>query len=90
MRTEYAIRGGVRDKYYERYLAGTNVVLLEPDVVAAVFQDAESVNRALRLLVNVAEASTTQKRGRVVISSSTRPRPRASTGKAERRSRRSR
>ncbi|MGH8589791.1 MAG: hypothetical protein ACREXX_10815 [Gammaproteobacteria bacterium] len=53
MRPEYDIRGGVRGKYYERYRQGTNVVVLEPDV-AAVFQDAEAVNRALRMLIQVA------------------------------------
>ena len=53
MRSEYDIRGGVRGKYYERYLQGTNVVLLEPDV-AAVFHDSESVNRALRVLIEAA------------------------------------
>jgi len=53
MRPEYDIRGGVRGKYYERYQQGTNVVLLEPDV-ASVFHDSESVNRALRMLIDVA------------------------------------
>jgi hypothetical protein len=53
MRAEYDIRGGVRGKYYERYRQGRNVVELEPDV-AAVFHDAESVNRALRMLIEVA------------------------------------
>ena len=53
MRPEYDIRGGVRGKYYERYRQGTNVVMLDPDV-AAVFQDAEAVNRALRMLIQVA------------------------------------
>ena len=53
MRAEYDIRGGVRRKYYERYRQGTNVVLLEPDV-AAVFHDSQSVNRALRMLIDVA------------------------------------
>lgn len=53
MRAEYDIRGGVRGKYYERYRQGTNVVLLEPDV-AAVFHDSQSVNRALRMLIEVA------------------------------------
>lgn len=53
MRAEYDIRGGVRGKYYERYRRGANVVELEPDV-AAVFHDAESVNRALRMLIQVA------------------------------------
>lgn len=53
MRPEYDIRGGVRGKYYERFREGTNVVLLEPDV-AAVFHDSASVNRALRVLIEVA------------------------------------
>lgn len=53
MRAEYDIRGGVRGKYYERYREGTNVVLLEPDV-AAVFRNSQSVNRALRMLIDVA------------------------------------
>lgn len=47
MRSEYDLRGGVRGKYYERYKAGTNVVLLEPDV-AKVFRDSATVNEALR------------------------------------------
>ena len=47
MRSEYDLRGGVRGKYYERYRAGTNVVLLEPDV-AKVFRDSATVNEALR------------------------------------------
>jgi hypothetical protein len=29
---EMELSGGVRGKYYERYMSGTNVVLLEPDV----------------------------------------------------------
>lgn len=53
MRGEYDVRGGVRGKYYERFHQGTNVVLLEPDV-AAVFHDSESVNRALRVLIDAA------------------------------------
>lgn len=53
MKPEYDIRGGIRGKYYERYRQGTNVVLLEPDV-AAVFHDSESVNRALRVLIDAA------------------------------------
>lgn len=57
MEAEYDIRGGVRGKYYDRYQQGTNVVLLEPDV-AAVFHDSESVNRALRVLIDVARTQT--------------------------------
>jgi hypothetical protein len=61
MREEYDIRGGVRGKYYERYRKGTNVVLLEPDV-AAVFRDAESVNRALRMLIDLARTQVEEKK----------------------------
>ena len=39
--------GAVRGKYYERAAAGTNVVLLEPDV-AKVFRDSAIVSQALR------------------------------------------
>jgi hypothetical protein len=59
MRPEYDIRGGVRGKYYERYRQGTNVVLLEPDV-AAVFHDSDSVNRALRMLIDVARGQVSE------------------------------
>lgn len=38
---------GVRGKYYERAMHGTNVVLLEPDV-AKVFRDSAVVSQALR------------------------------------------
>jgi len=50
---EYDFSSGVRGKYAKRYAAGTNVVLLAPDV-AALFPDAESVNNALRALVQIA------------------------------------
>jgi hypothetical protein len=55
MQPEYDLRGGVRGKYLERYRQGTNVVLLDPDV-AAVFHDSDSVNQALRVLIQVASA----------------------------------
>ena len=57
LRPEYdlsQLKGRVRGKYVERYRAGTNLVLLEPDVAAA-FPDAKAVNEALRLLIKVAE-----------------------------------
>jgi hypothetical protein len=47
MRPHYDFREGVRGKYVSRYRAGTNVVVLDPDV-AAVFSSAIAVNRALR------------------------------------------
>ena len=61
MREEYDFRGGVRGKYYKQYLEGTNVVLLEADV-AEVFRDSESVNQALRVLINIAKNQVPQPR----------------------------
>ena len=55
MRPEYDFSRGVRGKHHEQYKAGTNVVLLDPDV-ASVFKDSESVNRALRLLMELAKS----------------------------------
>ena len=50
------LKGGVRGKYYRKAIAGTNLMLIEPDL-AKVFRDAKSVNRALRLLADTAEAA---------------------------------
>lgn len=41
---------GIRGKYLDRYRAGTNLALLEPDVRAA-FPSDEAVNQALRSLM---------------------------------------
>jgi len=54
MLPEYDFSKGVRGKYSKRYAEGTNVVLLAPDV-ARVFKNADEVNSALRVLINVAE-----------------------------------
>src|SRR5260370_16667123 len=48
------LKGGVRGKYVARYRAGTNLVLLSPDV-AEYFPDEQSVNMALRTLIHVAK-----------------------------------
>ena len=53
LRAEYDFSGGVRGKHHLAYKAGTNVVVLDPDVAKA-FPDASSVNRALRLLLELA------------------------------------
>jgi hypothetical protein len=58
LREEYdlsQLKGGVRGKYYRQAVAGTNLVLIEPEL-ARVFPDTESVNRALKLLVDAAAA----------------------------------
>ena len=57
LRPEYdlsKLKGGVRGKYAKRFKKGTNLVLLSPDV-AKYFPDEQSVNDALRSLVNIAE-----------------------------------
>lgn len=63
MRREYDFTGGVRGKYVEQYGRGTNVVLLDPELVEA-FPDSKSVNDALRGLLSVAARSLPQARTR--------------------------
>jgi hypothetical protein len=66
LRREYDLahlKGGVRGKYYQRALAGTNLVLLEPDV-ARVFPDSKSVNRALRRLLSRATPKSARQQRR--------------------------
>jgi len=66
LRPEYdlsQLKGGVRGKYYKRAMAGTNLVLIEPDLAKA-FPDADSVNRALRLLVDAASSATRRRQTR--------------------------
>ncbi len=46
----------VRGKYANRIKAETNVVLLDPDIAEA-FPNDESVNKALRYLLEVAKTS---------------------------------
>jgi len=58
LRAEYdfsTMAGGVRGKYLERYRAGVNLVLLEPEVAKA-FPTAEAVNQALRTAMRAAKA----------------------------------
>ncbi len=54
------LKGGVRGKYYRRATAGTNLVLIDPDL-ATLFPDSAAVNRALRLLADTAQAATPRK-----------------------------
>ncbi|RIK29191.1 MAG: hypothetical protein DCC56_13890 [Anaerolineae bacterium] len=56
LRPEYDMKsllnGGVRGKYAARYRAGTNLVLLEPDVAKA-FPNDNAVNEALKLVIKL-------------------------------------
>jgi len=66
LRPEYdlsRLSGGVRGKYYRWATAGTNLVLIEPDL-ANLFSDSEAVNRALRVLADAAQAAARTKRRR--------------------------
>ena len=57
LRTEYRredLGTGVRGKYFEAFRSGTNLALLQPDVAKA-FPTDESVNKALRSLMEASE-----------------------------------
>ena len=62
LRPEYdlsqLLKDGVRGKYADRYQAGTNLVLLDPDVAQA-FPNEEAVNEALRLVMRIARLPIT-------------------------------
>jgi len=60
LRPEYdlsRLKGGVRGKYYRKATAGTNLVLIDPELTT-LFPDTESVSRALRLLAETAASAT--------------------------------
>ena len=66
LRPEYdfsALGKPVRGKYYKAARAGSNVVLLDPDVAKA-FPTPEAVNNALRLLAGVATEASRPRRKR--------------------------
>ncbi len=62
LRREYdlsGLTGRVQGKYYERAQAGSNLVLLEPEIAQA-FPDSKAVNEALGLLLRVARSGRVQ------------------------------
>ena len=64
LRPEYdfsSLGKGVRGKYFGRATSGTNLVLIDPELSKA-FPTEKAVNDALRLLVDVAAATTDTKR----------------------------
>ena len=62
LRPEYdmkaLLKDGVRGKYAVRYHAGTNLVLLEPDVAKA-FPNEKAVNDALKLVIKLTKIQDT-------------------------------
>lgn len=57
MLKEYYFHKGERGKYAKRYAEVTNVVILDPEL-AKLFPDSNSVNEALKLLVEIRRAVT--------------------------------
>jgi hypothetical protein len=55
MRKEYDFSKGIKGKYAAKYKAGTNIVMLDPDV-AKVFRTPRAVNQALRSLSQILKA----------------------------------
>lgn len=58
MRSEYdfaSMKGGIRGKYVGRVREGTNIVLIEPEVVEA-FPTEQAVNEALKGVLRTAQA----------------------------------
>ena len=67
LRPEYdlatLLKGAERGKYVEQYRQGTNLVLLEPDIAAA-FPTPETVNAALRLVMQLSAIPAAKPRRR--------------------------
>jgi hypothetical protein len=76
MRPEYDFRGAVRGVTAARYIQGTNIVAVDPEV-RDVFPDSGAVNEALRAL---APLFREQRGGAGRTRRSTRPRPRGRSG----------
>ncbi len=63
IRPEYDWSKAVRNPYASRYAAGSNIVVLAPDV-AALFPNSASVNEALRSLATVMAGRKTKRSSR--------------------------
>ena len=57
MKDDYDFSKGVRGKYARQFADGTNVVVLDPEI-AKLFPTSESVNKALRKLIEDENKST--------------------------------
>ena len=49
------MKGSVRGKYAKRYRAGTNLVLLDPEIYKA-FPTSKAVNQALRAVLTITKS----------------------------------
>jgi hypothetical protein len=66
MRKEYDFSNARPNKYAKKYAEGTNIVVIEPDLIEF-FPDSESVNSALRALVSVFPKTKRRKKARKVM-----------------------
>ena len=57
MKKTYDFSKGVRGKYHKKYLQGTNLVVIEVDLLKA-FPNSGAVNAALRGLVEIAKRAS--------------------------------
>jgi len=55
------LKAGVRGKYAKRYHAGTNLVILDPDI-RQTFRSGKAVNQALRLVLELRKAASSKAR----------------------------
>ena len=55
------LKAGVRGKYAKRYHAGTNLVLLDPEILKA-FRSERAVNEALRLVLELRKVGSSKAR----------------------------
>lgn len=55
MRSEYDFSKGIRGKHARAFHTGADVITLEPEV-AKVFKDSAAVNKALKMLMELAQA----------------------------------
>ena len=71
LRPEYnlsaLLKAGERGKFAERYKAGTNLVLLEPEVAQA-FPNDDAVNEALRLVMQISKLKIKTGKGKEPVS----------------------
>jgi mannose/fructose/N-acetylgalactosamine-specific phosphotransferase system component IID len=54
MKKEYDFSKGKKGKYYKKYHAGNNIILLEPEL-QKLFPDSEKVNEALKKLLELSK-----------------------------------
>jgi len=64
MLEEYDFSKGIRGKYAKRYAEGTNVIVINPDVVQY-FPDHDSVNEALRSLLPIVKRHAKKNAGQL-------------------------